>query len=541
MQEYIGKILHGGIAIGKIHMMGRETVSPVRTLVADPEAEVSRFSGALDTAALQLSQLAKEAVTSVGEANAEILNAQTVMLSDEEFVSSVEEMIRRDHVDAGYAVAKCTENYSALLRGADDAYIRERVADLTDVSKRLTRILSGRDDTAAIKEPSIIMSLDLLPSETLQLDRHLILAFLTYEGSPLSHTAILAKGMDIPALSGIPVSRSWDGHRAVVDALDGKLVLDPDEATLAEASKKKALRTETRKKYLSLKGLDSVTSDGKPIRLFANVASLDDISSALENDAEGIGLFRTEFLYIGQRRLPDEDQQFETYKKTARMMGGRQVIIRTIDLGADKKSSLPDLVDEKNPALGFRGIRVCLTHPDLFCTQLRAIYRASAYGNLAIMFPMITSVKEVQECKKLIRKVQDQLREMDIPFREIPIGIMIETPSSVILSDALAREVDFFSIGTNDLTQYTLAMDRQNGSLDSFYDPYSEAVMREIEYTVRSGHLHGCHVGICGELGADTSMTDRLLKMGVDELSVSPHMVLPVRAAIRAANTEPGT
>ncbi len=539
MDEYAGKILHRGIAIGRIHFLKSVSAEPAVRTIADPEAEIARFENAKLQAASELDELKRQAAEAAGENIAGIFAAQSVMLSDEEFVQSVLDMIRSEKVNTEHAVSVCADRYAGILRGVEDEYIRQRVSDLLDVANRIIRILSGQNNGLTVSGPAVITAFDLLPSDTLMLNRRFILAFVTSEGSPLSHAAILARGMDIPALSGIPVSESWDGHRVVVDADRGVLILDPDEGTLSAAAKKKALGIESRKQYIGMKGKDSATSDGKQIRLYANIGSIDDIPSALENDAEGIGLFRTEFLYIGRRTLPGEEEQFLTYRKAAEMMKGRPVTIRTMDLGADKPSGLPGILPEKNPALGFRGIRLCLNHEDLFCSQLRAVYRASAFGNLSIMFPMITSVREVREIRRLIRKVTDRLTDENIAWRQIPVGIMIETPSSALLSDELAQEVDFFSIGTNDLTQYTLAMDRQNGSLDSFYDPYSEAVMREIAITVKNGHRWGCQVGICGELGADTSMTDRLLKMGVDELSVSPHMILPVRKAVRESNTDP--
>lgn len=543
MDEYAGKVLHRGIAIGKIHFLQDQTkdgrISADMKQAEDPVLEDERFMAAKAQAALELDELKKQAAGAAGAKNGEIFGAHMVMLNDEDFITSVRDMIRKKGVKAEYAVEASADHYAGLLKQMKDEYIRQRASDLLDVAARLRRILSGEKRTVSVSGPAIITAGDLLPSDTMILGRRSVLAFLTREGSPLSHTAILARGMDIPALCGIPVSPSWDGHRAIVDAEDGRFILDPDEETLSSMMKKQALSAEKRKQYESMRGLESVTTDGKPIRLDANIGSLDDLPSVLSYDAEGIGLFRTDYLYMGRNDLPGEEEQFEVYREAAVRMNGRPVAIRTLDLGTDKYPGLGDPGPEKNPALGFRGIRLFLTHEDLFRTQLRAIYRASVWGNLSILFPMVTSPREIKEVKSIIGKVTDQLTAEGLPWKRCPLGIIIETPASVILADELAQEVDFFSIGTNDLTQYTLAMDRQNGNLDSYYDPYSEAVMREIAYTVKSGHRWGCHVGICGEIAADTSMTDRLLKMGVDELSVSPHMIFPVRDAIRKACTDP--
>lgn len=541
MEIYTGKVLHSGIAVGKIRFLGSPDKAPDHQTTEDAEAEKKRLREAVDTARSQLSDLCRLSAGKAGKENAAIFEAQQLLLRDSSYSGRILDLIDRQHASAEYAVYLAGDYFAEMFRRMEDEVMSSRAADIRDISRRLIHILTGQTLPAGADGPAIIVALDLLPSETMQISRKSILAFVTLQGSPLSHTAILARGMDIPALSGIPVDPSWDGHRAVVDAGEGRLVLDPDTKTLSLAMKKKAEDLEVRRRYSSLIGKDSVTSDGKFIHLFANIGQIGDIGPALENDAEGIGLFRTEFLYMGRRSLPDEEEQFQTYRKALSLMKGKPVTIRTIDLGSDKQSMSLGLRSEKNPALGFRGIRVCLAYPDLFTAQLRAIFRAAVCGDLFVMFPMITSVREVREIKKLIRSVQNELSANDIPFRACPIGIMIETPSSVLLSDKLAQEVDFFSIGTNDLTQYTLAMDRQNGDLDPFYDPYSEAVMEEIRMTVDAGHRHGCRVGICGELGADASQTDRLLKMGVDELSVSPHMILPIRKAIRESSTEPGT
>ncbi len=539
MEIYRGKVLHSGIAAGKIHILERGLHVEKKKAVADVEAEVNRYLSARETAEKELMCLKQQAEDVVGTENAAIFGAQAQLLSDSELSRGILDLIRSEKANAEYAVFTTARKYTDLFSAMGSDYFSARSADLLDVIQRLIRILKGAGTGRKLAEPSLITAMDLLPSDTLQLDRRLVLAFITLEGSPLSHAAILARGLDIPAVSGIPVREEWDGHPAIVDAESGTLYIDPDRETERRLLMRRTSLLENRSQYRAMIGQESVTTDGKPIRLCANIGTPSDIASALENDAEGVGLFRTEFLCLGRRTIPDEEEQFQSYKEACRLMGGRPIVIRTLDLGSDKQSELLNLPQEKNPALGFRGIRIGLTHPELFSCQLRAIYRATIYGNLSILFPMITSVREILQIKKLIRSVQDELTKRQIPWRSCPIGIMIETPASALLSEELAGEVDFFSIGTNDLTQYTLAMDRQNGSLDSFYDPYSEAVMKEIEITVRNGHKYGCLVGICGELAADTAITDRLLKMGVDSLSVSPHMILPVRKAIRESCTDP--
>lgn len=539
MKEYKGKTLHRGIAIGRIHVVGSRRQSVERKTTADPAGEVKHFLEAKAKAKTELIQLRNQAASRIGPEEAAIFEAQAQILDDPELISSITSMIENEKVCADYAVYSCVEQYRILFSRMENEYFSARSLDLLDLSRLLIRILSGVSSDLVVNSPCIIMAEDLLPSQTLQLDRRFLLAFVTREGSPLSHTAILARGLDIPALCRIPVDNSWDGHMAAVNGEAGSLILDPSPAVISMMEKEKLSAANVREEYRSLIGKDSVTSDGKPIRLYANIGSPEDIPAALKHDAEGIGLFRTEFLYLERQSLPDEEEQFQTYKSAAEQMGSKPIIIRTIDLGAEKQTQILNLEQERNPALGFRGIRICLERPELFRPQLKAIYRASVYGNICIMFPMITSVSEVRRIKEVIRSVQKELTGEKIPWRECPLGIMIETPSAVMMSAELAQEVDFFSIGTNDLTQYTLAMDRQNGSLDSFYDPYSEAVMREIAITVKNGHRYGCLVGLCGELAADTTVTDRLLKMGVDELSVSPHMVLPVRKAIMEACTDP--
>ena len=539
MKEYIGKVLHTGIAVGKIHIVPDRQPEVERRTVPDHAAEEQHYLKAKQLADAELLRLKEQAAEKIGQKEADIFEAQIRLLGDPQLSEDIRAMIRDQGVCAEFAVFSCIEQYRAMFSRMENEYFSARSADLADVEGLLVRILSGASSDLGVEGPCIIMASDLLPSQTLQLDRRFLLAFVTREGSPLSHTAILARSLDIPALCRIPVDDSWNGHMAVVDGKAGKLILDPEPYVISLMEEKKLSEKSVREKLRSLVGRDSVTSDGKPIRLYANIGRPEDIPSALENDAEGIGLFRTEFLYLGRQSLPDEEEQFETYRSAALKMSGRPLIIRTIDLGADKQSRLLDLQQEKNPALGFRGVRICLERPALFRPQLRAILRASVYGDISIMFPMITSVSEVRKIKEVIKSVKEELTEEKIPWKECPLGIMIETPSAALLSAELAREVDFFSIGTNDLTQYTLAMDRQNGSLDSFYDPYSEAVMKEIAMTVKNGHRFGCLVGICGELAADTTVTDRLLKMGVDELSVSPHMVLPVRKAILESCTDP--
>lgn len=540
MERYSGRSVNRGLAVGKI-VCRTQGGHPVRRIsVTDPGREVERFDSAREKALDELDQLHEDAIDRVGRKNASIFEAQAAMLDDADFNDSVLNMIRTQSVNAEYAVSISADNFSEMFRQMDDEYFRARAADIQDVSRRLVRIMTGAQTDKPLAGPAVIAADDLLPSETMQLDSRSVLAFVTREGSSLSHAAILARVMGIPAVAGMPVEEDWNGRLAIVDGDSGTLILDPDEETLAEAQAMRSLTARSGQELLDLKGKPTVTRDGKYIHLYANIGTLRDVASALENDAEGIGLFRTEFLYMGRDDLPGEEEQFRTYRQVAEMMAGRPVTVRTMDFGSEMQGQLLHLKHEKNPALGFRGIRMCLSRPGIFRTQLRAIYRASMYGNLSIMYPMITSVEEVRRIHEIVRSVQEDLTAHEIPWRRCETGIMIETPASVLFSDELAREVDFFSIGTNDLTQYTLAMDRQNGALTPYYDARSEAVLREIEYTVHAAHRHGCRIAVCGELGSDISMTDRFMKLGIDELSVSPSMVLPVRKAVRESSTEPG-
>lgn len=541
MQQYTGRSVNRGIAVGQIVWYRSRGSSVRRKSVTDPDREVKRFESAKEAAIDELDALHERAVKRVGEENAAIFEAQASMIDDPDFNDSILSIIRTQSVNAEYAVALSADNFSGMFLQMEDEYFRARAIDIRDVSDRLIRIMTGETGISSLSSPCIIVSEDLMPSQVLQLDRKFVLALVTREGSSLSHTAILARVMGLPAIAGVPAEESWDGRTAIVDGDSGTLSLDPDEEMLQKASEYRKLSAENGRLLQELRGKPTVTSDGKYIHLYANIGTLRDVASALQNDAEGIGLFRTEFLFMGREDLPSEEEQFRTYRQVAEMMAGKPVTIRTIDPDSEKQRQLLDLQHEKNPALGFRGIRMCLSRPEILRAQLRAVYRASVFGTLAVMYPMITSVEEIRSARAIACSVQEELTESGIPWKDCATGIMIETPASVIFSDELAREVDFFSIGTNDLTQYTLAMDRQNGALTPFYDARSEAVMREIEYTVRSAHRHGCRVCICGELGSDTSMTDRFMKMGVDELSVSPGMILPVRSAIRASSTEPGS
>ncbi|MGO5547778.1 phosphoenolpyruvate--protein phosphotransferase [Lachnospiraceae bacterium LCP19S3_B12] len=533
MEKYSGKSIYKGIAIGRILFYGKKAAVIKRYKVEDPQAEIERYEWAKKAAVSQLNKLYETAVLKVGEENAAIFEVHAMLLEDDDFNDSIRNMIMTQQINAEYAAAATGENFSNLFAQMEDEYFRARSADIKDISERVVSILSGKEQGRKFDEPVIVAADDLMPSETVQMDKEKVLAFATRLGSSNSHTAILARTMNIPALTGIPVMPEWDGRLAIVDGHSGTLILDPDEESLAEMKQRQENDREVRRLLQELKGKENITLDGKKISVYANIGSLADVGTVLSNDGGGIGLFRSEFIYLGKSSLPTEEEQFQIYKSVAEMMAGKKVIIRTLDIGADKQADYLGLEKEDNPAMGFRAIRVCLSRPEIFRTQLRAVYRASAFGNISVMYPMITSVEEVKKILRIVENVKNELTESGIPWGEVEQGIMIETPAAALISDLLAKEVDFFSIGTNDLTQYTLAMDRQNSKLDEFYNPHHEAVLRLIEQVVRNGHREGCWVGICGELGADLELTERFLRMGIDELSVAPGMILAVRKQIR--------
>ena len=537
MDTYTGKSIFRGVAIGPVLFYGKKESTVRRSKIEDTEAEIARYDEAKDRAIEQLNQLHDEAVKKVGEENAAIFEVHAMLLDDEDFTDSVHNAIESQKVNAEYAAAITGENFAKMFAEMEDDYFRARAADMKDISERVIRVMSGEESTTEFDKPVIIIADDLMPSETVQLDKEKVLAFVTKFGSSNSHTAILARTMNIPALIDVPIEADWDGHTAIVDGHTGTFYLDPDQETLDAMQAKLEKDLEVRRLLQELKGKSNVSLDGREINLYANIGGLKDVAAVLQNDGGGVGLFRSEFLYIGRDDLPSEEDQFQAYKSVVETLAGKKVIIRTLDIGADKQADYLQLDKEDNPALGYRAIRICLTRPEIFKTQLRALFRASAYGKVAIMYPMITSLKEVKKIKEIVSLVKAELTAEGIPFdQNVEEGIMIETPAAAMISDELAKEVDFFSIGTNDLTQYTLAMDRQNSKLDVFYDPHHEAVLRLIELTVNNGHAGGAWVGICGELGADTELTERFLQMGVDELSVSPSMILPVREAIRKSH-----
>ena len=536
MQTYKGKSVFGGIAIGRIRVYQKNRQQVRRTRIEDTEAELARYERARIETVNQLKVLYEKALVEVGEENAAIFEIHGMMLEDGDYNESVQNMIQSNCINAEFAVAATGDNLSQMFAAMQDEYMRARAADIKDITERIIGNLQGTaKEDKVVGEPAIIVTEDLAPSETVQLDKKLILSFVTIQGSPNSHTAILARTMGIPALVGtsIPPEADLDGKMAIVDGTTGVLYVEPEEGLLREMEGRKEEEVRKRELLLEMKGQESITADGHRIRLYANIGNIDDLAAVLENDAEGIGLFRSEFLYLQRDTYPTEDEQFAIYKKVAETMAGKTAIIRTLDIGADKQCEYFGLEKEENPALGCRAIRICLKRPEIFKTQLRALYRASAFGRLAIMYPMIISPEEVRRIKKITEEVKRELRTQEIEYGEPEQGIMIETPAAVMMSRELAREVDFFSIGTNDLTQYTLAIDRQNQNLEEFYDPHHPAIMRMIEMTVQNAHAEGIWVGICGELGGDREVTDSLLRMGVDELSVSPGNILPLRKAIR--------
>lgn len=534
MEKYSGKSIFRKVAIGRIFFYEKNTAVVKRMKVDDSKAELERFEQAKEAAKAQLQGLYEKALQEVGDSGAAIFEVHMMMIDDLDYNGSIQNMIESQNVNAEYAVAMTGDNFSSMFAEMDDDYMKARAADVKDISERLVSVLSGVDnDMGNLEEPVILVADDLAPSETVQMDKSKLLAFVTEHGSSNSHTAILARTMNIPAIIGIPIDKEWHGHMAIVDGYAGCVIIDPDEDELEKAQKAVTEEEEKQKLLKTLKGQKTITKDGKEIHLYANIGSVADTAAVLMNDAEGIGLFRSEFLYLESDTYPTEAEQFNAYKTVAENMAGKKVIIRTLDIGADKQVDYFELDKEENPALGYRAIRICLTREEVFRTQLRALLRASAYGNISVMFPMIISVDEVKRIKKILEDVKNELREQGIPFKDIEIGVMIETPAAVMISEQLAEEVDFFSIGTNDLTQYTLAIDRQNPKLDEFYDAHHPAVLRMIQMTIENGHKGGAWVGICGELGADMELTETFLRMGVDELSVSPTFVLPVRNKIR--------
>lgn len=532
-----GKSVFGGIAIGKLSVYGKKDRQVKRIKISDTEAEAARFTSAREKAKEQLDVLYEKALKEVGEVNAMIFEVHKMMLDDLDYIESVTNMIRSQEVNAEFAAATTGDHFAGMFSAMEDEYMRERAADVRDISNRVISVLQGRTEGKEPGgEPVILLAEDLAPSETVQLDKSKVLSFVTRKGSANSHTAILARTMNIPALIGVDFENleEMDGRQGIVDGYKGMLYVEPDEETLLKYEKLK-MEDEHKKRLLQeLKGKENVTLDGRKIHLYANIGSVADVANVLANDAGGIGLFRSEFLFLESEDFPPEETQFSAYKTVAESMAGKKVIIRTLDIGADKQADYFGLEKEENPAMGYRAIRICLDRKEIFRTQLRAIYRASYYGTIAVMFPMIISVEEVRQIKKVIAEVKAELDKENLPYRDVEIGIMIETPAAVMISDLLAKEVDFFSVGTNDLTQYTLAIDRQNPKLDNIYDSHHEAVLRMLKMVADNGHKEGCWVGICGELGADTSLTETFLKMGFDELSVTPSMILKVRDKIRS-------
>ena len=530
-----GKSVYSGVAIGRLAIYHKADNQVKREKISDVEAELARFEEARNTAKEQLAGLYEKALKEVGEVNAAIFEVHQMMLDDLDYVESVINMIQSQEVNAEYAVATTGDTLSEVFASMDDDYMRERAADVKDISNRVIAVLQGKGVGGLnADEPVILLADDLAPSETVQLDKSKVLSFVTRHGSTNSHTAILARTMNIPALIGIDYPEDAEGKMGIVDGYEGKLIIDPPVSVLETYQKRKEADEEKKRLLLELKGKENVTIDGTKINLYANIGSVADVASVLANDAGGIGLFRSEFLYLESSDYPTEEEQFAAYRKVAESMAGKKVIIRTLDIGADKQVDYFHLDKEDNPAMGYRAIRICLDRRDVFKTQLRALYRASYYGTISIMFPMIISVNEVKEIKKVIAEVKAELDEEKIPYKDVEIGIMIETPAAVMMSEELAQEVDFFSVGTNDLTQYTLAIDRQNPKLDNIYDSHHPAILKMLKMIVDNGHKGGCWVGICGELGADTTLTETFLKMGFDELSVSPSMILKVRQEIRS-------
>ena len=534
MEHYNGKKIFSGIAIGTIYYYEKQPNIVVRKKIKDKESELSRYEEAKERAISQLRELYHKAVKDVGEVNAQIFDVHAMMLEDDDFNDSVYNLIRIQEVNAEYAVATTGDNFAEMFESMEDDYFKARSADIRDISERLVGILAGTTaKNEMFEEPVIIVAQDLAPSETVQMDKSKMLSFVTKFGSANSHTAILARTMNIPALIDVDIKKEWNGKPGIVDGFKGILIIDPEEETLMEYRIKQQEEINRRELLLNLKGKENITLGGQKINIYANIGNVSDLSAVLQYDAGGIGLFRSEFLYLESTNFPTEEEQFHVYRQVVETMAGKKVIIRTLDIGTDKKTDYFQLEPEENPALGYRAIRICLTRIDIFKTQLRAIFRASYYGRISVMYPMIISVDEVRKIKEIVEEVKEELTREGIPFGEVEQGIMIETPAAALISDELAKEVEFFSIGTNDLTQYTLAIDRQNAKLDSFYNAHHEAVLRLIQLVVENAHKAGIWAGICGELGADISLTQRFLEMGVDELSVAPSAVLSIRKAVR--------
>ena len=541
MQSYQGKSVYKGIAMGPVVVLKKNDYQVKRTRIEDPEAEIKRVDEALEKSKEQLQKLYDKAVQEVGEASAAIFEVHQMMLEDDDYLEAIQNTIRTEQINAEYAVAATGDNFAEMFASMDDDYMKARSADIKDISERLVRNLSGQDDADLSSiEPSIIVADDLSPSETVQMDKDKILAFVTVHGSTNSHTAILARMMNIPALIGVDMNLEeiHTGMEAVVDGFQGTVIFEPDETVKAQTTEKMAEEAEKLRLLQELKGKENVTLDGHKINIYANIGSVGDIGYVMENDAGGIGLFRSEFLYLGRNDFPTEEEQFQAYKQAVQMMAGKKVIIRTLDIGADKQVDYFNLENEDNPAMGYRAIRICLKQPEIFKTQLRALLRAAVYGNLSIMYPMITSTEEVKKIYEIVAEVEKELKAQEIQYKIPEQGIMIETPAAAIISDRLAEMVDFFSIGTNDLTQYTLAIDRQNEKLDEFYNPHHEALLRMIRMVVDNAHKCGKWAGICGELGADTTLTEEFVRMGLDELSVAPSMVLKLRKIVREMKVE---
>ena len=541
MQCFQGKSVYKGIAMGPVVVLRKNDYQVKRTRIEDAEAEAARVDVALKASQEQLQKLYDKAVKEVGEASAAIFEVHQMMLEDEDYLEAIQSMIRTEQVNAEYAVAVTGDNFAEMFASMDDDYMKARSADIKDISERLVRNLSGQGDVDLSSiEPSVIVADDLSPSETVQMDKDKILAFVTVHGSTNSHTAILARMMNIPALIGVNMNLEelQTGMTAVVDGFGGKVTFEPDEELKAQTEARMQEEEEKLKLLQELKGKENITLDGRKINIYANIGSVGDIGYVMENDAGGIGLFRSEFLYLGRNDFPTEEEQFQAYKQAVQMMAGKKVIIRTLDIGADKQVDSFNLGNEDNPAMGYRAIRICLKQPEIFKTQLRALLRAAVYGNLSIMYPMITSTEEVKQIYEIVAEVEEELKAQEIQYKIPEQGIMIETPAAAIISDRLAEMVDFFSIGTNDLTQYTLAIDRQNEKLDEFYNPHHEALLRMIQMVVDNAHKCGKWAGICGELGADVTLTEQFVRMGLDELSVAPSMVLKLRKIVREMKVE---
>jgi phosphotransferase system enzyme I (PtsI) len=541
MQCFQGKSVYKGIVMGPVAVLKKNDYQVKRARIEDPEAEVKRVEEAVEVSKKQLGRLYDKAVREVGEASAAIFEVHQMMLEDEDYLESMENMIRTELVNAEYAAAATGDNFAEMFAAMDDEYMKARSADVKDISERLVRNLSGEgDNDLSSMEPSVIVADDLSPSETVQMDKEKILAFVTVHGSTNSHTAILARMMNIPALIGVPMDLNGlkTGMTAVVDGFSGQVIFEPEEDVRKETEKRMQEEAEKQKLLEELKGKENITPDGRKINIYANIGSVGDLGYVMENDAGGIGLFRSEFLYLGRNDFPTEEEQFQAYKQAVQTMAGKKVIIRTLDIGADKQVEYFNLGKEENPALGYRAIRICLKQPEIFKAQLRALFRAAVYGNLSVMYPMITSTEEVEKIYAIVAEVEEELKKQEVQYKIPEQGIMIETPAAVMISDRLAEMVDFFSIGTNDLTQYTLAIDRQNEQLDDFYNPHHEAVLRMIRMVVENAHKCGKWAEICGELGADLTLTEQFVRMGVDELSVAPSMILKLRKVVREMKAE---